>query len=99
MHLIHPFEMIWQWFTAVLALGRLRVRTLLCLLRVSGGLDLCIFREVEGQMIKSLRIGTEARFLMPCQLALQLLDLVGQGLDLGCHQLTNCAQFDGIFGQ
>jgi hypothetical protein len=30
---------------------------------------------------------------------LQLLDLISLRLDFGCHQLADCAQLSGVFGQ
>ena len=95
--------MIWQGFAAVFALwlgirciaGR-RGRLVLIL---GGRDDLCVFLQIEVQLIQTLGFAPEPVPVLPVKLMLELLDLEAERLDLIDQKRADGAQLDGIFGQ
>lgn len=99
-HVILSFQMIGQWLAAVLAFGRFAISlsgfALLCLSR---DLDLCVFHQIKGQLIKALGFGAKPRLAMAMKFGLQLLILVGQRLHRSHQTLADGPQFGGVFRQ
>jgi len=66
---------------------------------LSRGFDLGVLFQVQRQLFGGLRLGAKAGFPMPVQLGLQLLDLIGLGLDMLDHQLADGPQLGGVIWQ
>jgi len=92
--------MIRQRFARVLAFGWFAVSLgWFVLLHLSRNFNLCIFHQIECQLIDALGFGAKPGLAMPMKLGLQFLILVGQRLHFSHQTLADSPQFSGVFRQ